>query len=208
MKDESPLHPLTRSPAHDFGEPLPREFYARETVTVAREMVGAVLVYRTTNGLLAGRVVETEAYGPDDPASHAFRGRTMRNRAMFGPAGHAYVYRIYGVHWCLNAVTSNEGVGEAVLIRALEPLAGIDVMRQNRGIQDVRRLCRGPGSLCQALAVTGQHDALDMTDGPLYLARSPMWAGSIVSTTRVGITQAADRPWRFYMADSPYVSRR
>ncbi len=187
---------------------LPRSFYARETSLVARELLGCVLVHRTEDGDLSGVIVETEAYGPDDPANHAFRGPTERNSVMFGPPGRAYVYRIYGAHWCVNAVTGQSGVGEAVLIRALQPLAGIDKMRRNRGIQDERRLCKGPGNLCAALGIIGAINGADLTDSELVVNAGTAPPAFIVETTRVGISKAAERPWRYYVAGSPYVSRK
>ena len=159
---------------------------------------------------LAGIIVETEAYGPDDPANHAYRGLTSRNAVMFGPPGHAYVYRSYGIHWCFNAVTRAEGSGEAVLIRALQPIAGIEIMRRNRrtlGSMDDRQLCRGPGSLCKALGITGESNRADLTRPPLTIGGDPASEIVPVGATRVGITQAAERPWRFLVAGNAYVSR-
>ncbi len=191
-----------------IGVPLPRAFYERETTMVARDLLGRVLTHETDEGELAGVIVETEAYGPDDPANHAFRGPSERNRVMFGPPGHAYVYMIYGRNWCVNAVTGGEGVGEAVLIRALEPLAGIEQMRRNRGVEDARLLCRGPGNLCRALGIAGALNGADLTCGPLIIAGSAPAGIEIAVSSRVGISLAADRPWRFHIAGSPFVSRR
>ena len=175
---------------------------------VARELLGCVLIHRTDDGDVSGAIVETEAYGPDDPANHAFRGPSLRNAVMFGRPGHAYVYRIYGAHWCVNAVTGAEGVGEAVLIRALEPLVGLEQMRRNRGVEDDRRLCSGPGNVCAALGITGALNGADLTGSPLVITPGNPAPFQVVETIRVGITKAADRPWRYYVADSPYISRK
>jgi DNA-3-methyladenine glycosylase len=155
---------------------------------------------------VGGRVVEVEAYDQEDPASHGYRGRTARNEAMFGPPGHAYVYRSYGVHWCLNLVCADEGVAEAVLIRALEPTAGLDRQRRRRGVDDVRALCSGPGKLCQALAITREHDALPL-DRPPFRLEARTDVPGIVTGPRVGITRATELSWRYALAGSPFVSR-
>jgi DNA-3-methyladenine glycosylase len=155
---------------------------------------------------VGGVVVETEAYAPDDPASHSFGGRTSRNATIFGPAGRLYVYRSYGVHWCANVVCAEEGVGAAVLLRALEPTAGLDLMRARRGMDDPRLLAAGPGRLTQALAITGVHDGLDLAQPPFVLVE-PQEPPEVVASTRVGITRATDRPWRYSLAGSRFVSR-
>jgi DNA-3-methyladenine glycosylase len=155
---------------------------------------------------IGGIVVETEAYAPDDPASHAFRGQTARNATMFGPAGHLYVYRSYGIHWCANVVCEGEGTGAAVLLRALEPTLGLDVMAARRGLADPRLLCAGPGRLTQALGVTSAHDGSALDQPPFELlprVREP----SVVVSPRVGISSATDLPWRYAVAGSAYVSR-
>jgi DNA-3-methyladenine glycosylase len=170
---------------------------------VARELIGVVLLVDGAGGVL----VEVEAYEQDDPASHAYRGPTARNAAMFGPPGHAYVYRSYGVHWCLNLVCAEEGRADAVLVRALEPQRGLDAMRARRGMDDARLLCSGPGRLCQALGIGGEHDglALDAPPFELHAAPGPM---EVVTGTRIGITRAAKRPWRYGLAGSPFLSRK
>ena len=155
---------------------------------------------------VGGVVVEIEAYAPDDPASHSYRGRTARNATMFGPPGHLYVYRSYGVHWCANIVCSEDGVGSAVLLRALEPTMGVDEMRARRGRDDVSLLCAGPGRLCQALGITGEHDGLALDREPLAV-HAPIEAAEIVVGPRIGITQARDQPWRYTLRSSPFVSR-
>ena len=194
---------------------LPVEFYQRDTVTVARDLLGCYLVHREDAGTTIGRIVEDEAYIGEDPAAHSFRGETERNRAMFGPAGHAYVYRIYGIHNCVNVVTRREGIGEAVLIRALEPVEGIDRMQERRGTEDRRLLCSGPGRLTEALHITMEQNGRSLIDGPLQVWSAESLPGypkveedEIVQTTRIGITKAADLPLRFYIRGNRYVSRR
>jgi DNA-3-methyladenine glycosylase len=184
-------------------ESLTREFFERSVHEVAPELVGCTLL---VDGV-GGRIVEVEAYAPDDPASHGFRGPTPRNRAMFGPAGHAYVYRSYGVHWCLNLVCAGEGVPEAVLVRALEPAAGLERMRARRGLEGERLLCAGPGRLCQALAVGQEHDGLPL-DRPPFELRTAEQPVEVDTGLRVGITRAAELPWRYVLAGSPFLSRR
>ena len=187
---------------------LPREFYSRNTLDVARELLGKTLIHRTENGILAGRIVETEAYTSDDPACHASRGMTPRNSMMFGEPGHAYVYFTYGMYHCFNAVTAPEGIGEAILIRAVEPTHGIDVMMRNRGITDMRNLTSGPGKLCIAFGLNKQHNGLDLTSSDLMIADGEPPESEIVATTRIGIRLAAEMPWRFYISGNPYVSKK
>jgi DNA-3-methyladenine glycosylase len=177
-------------------------FFARSVHEVAPDLIGVTLL---VDGV-GGRIVEVEAYDQEDPASHADRGRTPRNEVMFGPPGHAYVYRSYGIHWCLNLVCGGPGVPEAALIRALEPTAGIDRQRLRRGTEDLHALCSGPGKLCQALAITGEHDGLALDRQPFRL--EPRGAApEIVTTPRIGITRATELSWRYLDAGSRYVSR-
>jgi DNA-3-methyladenine glycosylase len=179
-----------------------RDFFARSVHEVAPELVGAELF---VDGV-GGTIVEVEAYDHEDPAAHGFRGRTERNAAMFGPPGHAYVYRSYGIHWCLNFVCEEEGVANAVLLRALEPARGLDEMRARRGVEEPRLLASGPGRLCQALAVTRDHDGLPL-DRPPFELRERRAEPELVVGPRVGITRAAERPWRYGLAGSRFVSR-
>ena len=195
-----------------IGEALPASFYDRETEIVSRELLGAVLSCRTAEGLAAGRIVETEAYlGEHDPACHAAGpGLTERTRPLYGPPGIAYVYFIYGVHWCFNAVTREHGQPSAVLVRAVEPLEGVNLMRARRpAARTDRDLTNGPGKLCAALGIGPQHNGVPLQTSPLMITRGITYAeDAIVTGPRIGITKAADWPLRFYVADSPYVSAR
>jgi DNA-3-methyladenine glycosylase len=182
--------------------PLGREFFARSVHEVAPELIGTTLLV----GGIGGRIVEVEAYDGGDPASHGYKGQTARNRSMFGPPGHAYVYRSYGVHWCLNLVCAREGLAEAALVRALEPTRGLGTMCARRGLRDERLLCSGPGRLCQALAVTREQDGLRLDQPPFALLRAE-GEPNVVRGRRVGISQAADVPWRYALAGSRFLSR-
>jgi len=175
------------------------EFFARSVHEVAPELIGVTLL---VDGV-GGRIVEVEAYDREDPASHAFRGPTARNASMFGPPGHAYVYRSYGVHWCLNVVCAE---ASAALVRALEPTRGLETMRLRRGLDDPRLLCAGPGRLTQALGITGAHDGLSLVEPPFEL-RAAEPAPQVLRGPRIGITQAVDREWRYGEAGSRFLSR-
>jgi DNA-3-methyladenine glycosylase len=179
-----------------------QDFFARSVQEVAPDLIGTTFLSAGAGGV----VVEVEAYDHEDPAAHGYGGRTQRNASMFGPPGHAYVYRSYGIHWCVNFVCEDVGVAAAALIRALEPTHGVDVMRARRGVEDVRALCSGPGKLCQALGITGEHDGLPLDRPPFELLprAEPV---SVVRSPRVGITKAVDEPWRYTLAGSRYLSR-
>jgi DNA-3-methyladenine glycosylase len=189
---------------------FPRSFYARSALRVGPELLGGVLVRMLPDGTrLAARIVETEAYLPDDPASHAFRGMTRRNEVMFGPPGRLYVYFTYGNHWMMNAVTGHAGLGTAVLLRAAEPLEGLEVMAANRGREDPRDLCSGPGKLAKAFGVTGAQNGVDLVRGSdmHILERRPVPRSRVSRTTRIGVTLGAERRWRFIVTGDTFVSR-
>ena len=183
---------------------LRRAFFDRSVHLVAPELIGATLLF---NGA-GGRIVEVEAYDQSDPAAHSFNGRTVRNAVMFGPPGFSYVYRSYGIHWCLNFVCESEGRASAVLIRAIEPLIGLAQMRRRRRMpsNDERALCSGPGRLCQALGITDAHGGLSLNRQPFEL-RAPVDNVEIVVGVRIGITKAADLPWRYGLAGSRFLSK-
>ena len=188
---------------------LPGSFYARDTGLVARELLGRILVRQSSEGTTSGMIVETEAYLQGDPSCHAYRGMTPRNRAMFGPPGRAYIYFTYGMHHCFNVVTSSEGVGEAVLIRALEPLEGIDLMRRRRGRERLAELCSGPARLVRAMGIEPALYGHDLSREPLYIVSgSVVGREEVVVTTRVGIREGAELPLRFYIKGNGFVSRK
>lgn len=193
-----------------LGRPLPARFYARDTERVARALLGCILETRVRGVRTAGRIVEVEAYvGPHDPAAHGFEWRqTARNARLFGPPGSCYVYFIYGAHFCVNLVTERGGYPSAVLVRALEPLVGLDAMRRRRGTPNVKLLCSGPGRLCQALGIARRFDGESLRG-----ERIRVYPGSlsrpkrIAASPRIGVTRAVDWPLRFFKAGSPWVSR-
>ncbi len=192
------------------AKPLPREFYARETEIVARELLGTILECRTRDGTTAGRIVETEAYlGEHDLACHAAAGRTERTAPLYGPPGIAYVYFIYGRYWCFNAVTRAEHQPSAVLVRAVEPIAGVEIMWRRR--PKARReadLTNGPGKLCLALGITGEHNRHSLDRLPLVIRAGDAIADRDVTVSpRIGITECADWPLRWFVTDNPFVSR-
>jgi len=181
---------------------LRRSFFDRPVLSVAPDLIGGILL---VNGV-GGRIVEVEAYHHTDPAAHSYRGLTARNSVMFGPPGVAYVYRSYGIHWCLNFVCEAEGSASAVLIRALEPTEGLAMMRRRRGVADERLLCSGPGKLCQALGVTHRHNGLPLDKAPFEL-RAREGKADIVRGVRIGITKAVEKPWRYGLKGSRFLSK-
>ena len=181
---------------------LTRRFFDRSVHEVAPELIGASLF---VNGA-GGTIVEVEAYHHTDPAAHSFGGQTERNHVMFGPPGYVYVYRSYGIHWCLNFVCEEQGSASAVLIRALQPEAGLAAMRRRRGLPDERQLCSGPGKLCEALGVTRKHNGLPLDRAPFEL-RAPVERPDIVTGVRIGITKAVERPWRYGLKGSKFLSK-
>jgi DNA-3-methyladenine glycosylase len=183
---------------------LRRKFFDRSVHAVAPELIGATLLF----GGLGGVIVEVEAYHHTDPAAHSYRGRTARNAVMFGPPGHAYVYRSYGIHWCVNFVCEPEGSASAVLIRALAPIYGIETMRKRRGLDALRLLCSGPGKLTQALGITMAHNGRALDRPPFELRARPADAAVEVATgPRIGITKGIEHPWRYGLEGSPFLSR-
>ncbi len=186
--------------------PLPRTFFARGTLVVARDLLGCYLIHDQPQGRTVGRIVEVEAYrGPLDPASHAYR-RTPRSDVMWGPPGTAYVYFSYGNHACMNIVTEREGRPGAVLLRALEPVEGLPLMRRRRGTGDVRLLASGPGRLTRAMGITLAQNRADLVRGPLFVTRGPR-PRTIAATARIGISVATEVPWRFVEQGSRFLSR-
>jgi DNA-3-methyladenine glycosylase len=188
--------------APNLGRPLKRAFFDRSVHEVAPDLIGATLLVDGVGGI----IVEVEAYHHTDPAAHSFRGRTPRNAVMFGPPGFAYVYRSYGVHWCVNFVCEKEGSASAVLIRALQPTHGIPAMRRRRGLHDERSLCSGPGKLTEALAITIEHNELPL-DAPRIALHARANQPDIVAGVRIGITKAAERPWRYGLKGSKFLSK-
>jgi DNA-3-methyladenine glycosylase len=190
-------------------ERLGRAFFSRYTPDVARDLLGCLLVRRVGRRALSGRIVEVEAYrGSDDPASHSYRGPTKRSSIMFGEAGHVYVFLSYGNHWCLNFTTEAEGQPGAVLIRALEPVDGVEEMKKNRGVSEVGLLTNGPGKLTKALSIDGAFNGEDLAkSGRLYLLgrEEPV---RVAVSARIGISKGRERQWRYFVEDSPFVSRR
>lgn len=191
--------------------PLDPSFYRRDTVSVARALLGTLLCCNSDGGLAAGIIVETEAYlSRNDPACHASRGQTRRNAPMFGPPGRAYIYFIYGSHYCFNVVTAPAGIGEAVLIRALEPVEGLALMRRRRiKARQAADLTNGPGKLCQALAIDGAFNEHELCRPPLWIAAGgEIDPAAVVRAPRIGISRAVERELRFYLKNNRYVSRR
>ena len=185
-----------------LGKPLNRAFFGRSVHEVAPDLIGATLLVDGVGGL----IVEVEAYHHTDPAAHSFRGPTPRNRVMFGPPGYTYVYRSYGIHWCVNFVCEQEGSASAVLIRALQPTQGIPLMRRRRRLHDERSLCSGPGKLTEALAITEAHNALTL-DAPPITLYARVGKADVVSGVRIGITKAMELPWRYGLKGSRFLSK-
>ncbi len=196
-------------PTTSASDPLPREFYERDTVTVSRELLGQILVRTEAAGNTAGLIVETEAYLTDDPGSHASRGRTERNSPMFAGPGTIYVYQIYGIHFCLNIVTRPAGIAEAILIRAVEPVGGLQLMKQRRGRRELKELTSGPAKLTEAMSIDLSLNEGDITRPPLYVVAGAGTQGPVAVAPRIGLgaDQGADLPLRFCLADSEYLSR-
>jgi DNA-3-methyladenine glycosylase len=185
-----------------LGKPLKRAFFARRVLDVAPDLIGATLLVNGVGGI----IVELEAYHHTDPAAHSFNGPTPRNMVMFGPPGFTYVYRSYGIHWCVNFVCEKEGSASAVLIRALQPTHGIPAMRRRRGLHDERSLCSGPGKLCEALGITIAHSGLPL-DAPPIALHARIGEVEVVTGVRIGITKAVDYPWRYGLKGSKFVSK-
>lgn len=186
-----------------LGKPLKRSFFARGVLEVAPDLIGATMLVDGVGGI----IVEVEAYHHSEPAAHSFNGPTPRNQVMFGPPGFSYVYRSYGIHWCVNFVCEKTGEASAVLIRALQPTHGIPAMRRRRGLHDERSLCSGPGKLCEALGITSAHSELPL-DAPPYALYARVGKPEVVTGLRIGITKAVDLPWRYGLKDSRFVSKR
>ncbi len=186
---------------------LPEEYYlSSDVVALSRDLIGKYLFTCIDGETTGGYIVETEAYDQTDPASHTFSGRTQRNAVMFGLPAHAYVYRSYGMHWCLNFVCGQEEHGAGILIRALEPMAGISIMQARRKTESLRLLCTGPGRVCQALAITSEHNGMPLDHSPfeLHFSNEPV---AVIAGPRIGISKAKEVPWRFGLLGSPFVSR-
>jgi DNA-3-methyladenine glycosylase len=185
-----------------LGKPLKRAFFARSVLAVAPDLIGATLLVNGVGGI----IVELEAYDQSEPAAHSFNGPTPRTLVMFGPRGVAYVYRSYGIHWCINFVCEKTGSASAVLIRALQPTHGIPAMRRRRGLHDERSLCSGPGKLCEALGITDKHNGLSL-DTPPFAMHARIGKAEVVTGVRIGITKAVDLPWRYGLRDSKFLSK-
>ncbi len=193
-----------------MNSPLPRQFYKRDTVDVAKDLLGKLLIRKIGDAILAGKIVETEAYrAHDDPASHAFRGKTERNSAMFGEPGRAYVYFTYGNHFCLNVTARNHLPAGAILIRAVEPIKGIEIMLKNRQVSELTNIASGPGKLTKAMSITREQNGKDLCSyGELYLADSDSIEYKIGISSRIGIVRATDKLWRFFIEGNPHLSRK
>jgi len=188
---------------------MKRSFYNQHTEKVAKALLGCYLINKTKSGIAIGKIVETEAYLSNDPASHSYNGKTKRNEAMFGQAGTAYIYFTYGMHHCFNVVTRPKGIGEAVLIRSLEPISGIELMKRRRKTDEVRQLCTGPAKLVQALEISKKQNGIDLINSSLKISNSKFNIKlPVIRTTRVGISKGTDLKLRFYIKDNNFVSKR
>jgi DNA-3-methyladenine glycosylase len=197
---QSPI--AANQPAPRLGKPLKRAFFARSVLEVAPDLIGVTLLVNGVGGI----IVEVEAYHHSEPAAHSFNGPTPRNLVMFGPPGFSYVYRSYGIHWCVNFVCEKAGSASAVLIRALQPTHGLAAMRRRRGLHDERSLCSGPGKLCEALAITIKQSELPL-DAPPFALRARTEKPDIVTGVRIGLTKAVDLPWRYGLKGSKFLSK-
>ncbi|HVE80724.1 MAG TPA: DNA-3-methyladenine glycosylase [Candidatus Dormibacteraeota bacterium] len=185
---------------------LNEELYSQDAVTLAQNLLGCELVHKTPDGITAGIIVETEAYRQDDEASHSFNGQTPRNSIMFGAGGRAYVYFTYGMHYCMNVVCGGEGFAEAVLIRALEPIEGTELMKRRRNTDDIYNLCSGPAKLVQAMGITREHNGRTLSAKDFYI-KPRRFAPEVSASPRIGISQAIDKPWRFFVTESKFVTK-
>ncbi len=190
-------------------KPIKRSFFKQETIKIAKALLGNYLVNKTKEGTTIGKIIETEAYLSNDLASHSSKGKTKRNEAMFGHPGKAYVYFTYGMYHCFNVVTAKEGIGEAVLIRALEPISGINLMKKRRKTNDLRELCSGPAKLAIAMGISKAHNKIDLIDGKLKLCKGEtIKEKDIIKTSRIGISKGKSLPYRFYIKSNQFISRR
>jgi DNA-3-methyladenine glycosylase len=195
-------HAVANLPRCSVSRRLSKAFFRRSVHEVAPDLIGATLLF---NGV-GGRLIEVEAYHHTDPAAHSYRGQTSRNAVMFGPPGYTYVYRSYGIHWCLNLVCEPKGSASAVLIRALEPTDGLPLMRRRRGLSEVRLLCAGPGRVCEALGITAAHNGMALDESPFALFARTSQA-KVIAGPRIGITKAAEKPWRYGLEGSAFLSK-
>lgn len=186
---------------------LPQAFFQKDALELAPSLLGCTLMHETDTGVTSGLIVETEAYSQEDAASHSYRGETERTKAMFGPGGHAYIYFTYGMHYCFNIVSGPKGHGQGVLIRALEPLHGIDIMKQRRSKEELRELCNGPAKLVQAMGISMEHYGAPLFEGNLRIEKGPKRDREIISGPRIGISREKEKPWRFWIKDSSFISK-
>ncbi|MEM4271737.1 MAG: DNA-3-methyladenine glycosylase [Candidatus Pacearchaeota archaeon] len=190
-------------------KPISERFFKRSTIEIAKALLGCYLVNETSEGMVIGKIVETEAYLSNDPASHSSRGMTRRNETMFGAPGKAYVYFTYGMYHCFNVVTAPEGIGEAVLIRALEPIEGVDIMKKRRKKERIKELCSGPAKLAIAMGIDKKHNGISLIDGKLKILEGKKAnEKEIIKTTRIGISEGKNLPYRFYLKNSDFVSKK